>query len=84
MSIFFDIFLDFFFHYILCWLYPLCIMSQYYEIRSIDSSFFFLTMACVVCEIIMVAYTLYSCTLFLDVQYPTLTLYSTFITFIYL
>lgn len=39
-----------FFRYVLCWLYPLRILNQYCETRSIDSSFFFLTMACIVCK----------------------------------
>ncbi len=38
------------FHYVPYWLYPLCIVNQYCETRSINFSFFFLTMACVVCE----------------------------------
>jgi hypothetical protein len=44
-----NIFPAFVFSLCFCWLYPLRIMNQYCEIRSIDSSFFFLTMACVIC-----------------------------------
>ncbi len=39
-----------FFGYVPCWLYPLCILSQNCETRSLDFIFFFLTMAHVVCK----------------------------------
>jgi hypothetical protein len=44
----FDIFLTSIFHYAPCWLYPLCIMSQYCETWFINFSFFFLIVACVI------------------------------------
>jgi hypothetical protein len=39
-----------FFHYVPCWLYPLCIVSQYYKTRSINFNFLLLTMARVFCK----------------------------------